>query len=152
MTVSLPEGFEFRPISLEDKKDLVKVLSVLTEVGNVTDALFEELYAYWQKNSDTYNPIVIYDTKKQQVAATGMLLVEQKLIHAGAKLGHIEDIAVSSEYQGMKLGKALIDKLTEIAIEDKGCYKTVLYCAEKNVGFYEKCSYKRDGVEMSKRK
>jgi len=37
----------------------------------------------------------------------------------------------------MKIGKAA------------GCYKVILDCAEKNIGFYEKCGFKRKEVTMA---
>ena len=40
-------------------------------------------------------------------------------------------------------------RLTELAIA-AGCYKSILNCSEKNIGFYEKCGYKFKEVSMAK--
>jgi glucosamine-phosphate N-acetyltransferase len=62
-------------------------------------------------------------------------------------VGHIEDIAVSKDQQGKKLGLKIIHALDHIAGK-VGCYKAILDCSEKNQGFYEKCGYKHAGVQM----
>ena len=33
--------------------------------------------------------------------------------------------------------------------EKLGCYKVILDCDEKNVGFYEKCKFEKKGVQMA---
>lgn len=62
--------------------------------------------------------------------------------------GHIEDIAVTRDQQGKKLGLRIIHALDYIA-ENVGCYKTILDCTEANEGFYVKCGYKRKGLQMA---
>lgn len=62
-------------------------------------------------------------------------------------VGHIEDIAVSADQQGKKLGLRIIETLKAIG-QQVGCYKVILDCSEKNVPFYEKCGFERKGVEM----
>ena len=47
------------------------------------------------------------------------------------------------------LKSRLIDYLSKLG-EEKGCYKVILDAAEKNVGFYEKCGYKRKEICMAK--
>ena len=101
------------------------------------------------QNIYKYNPYVITDGT-DRVVATGNVIIERKVIHRGGLVGHIEDIAVAKDQQGKKLGLILIQHLSEVA-KDAGCYKVILDCDEKNVGFYEKCGYKKAGVEMDLR-
>jgi glucosamine-phosphate N-acetyltransferase len=96
-----------------------------------------------------YNPVVVLNDT-EEVVATGMILLEEKLIHECGIVGHIEDIAVRHDQQGKQLGKILIQHLTEIG-EKGGCYKVILDCDVKNKGFYEKCGYKEAGLEMQVR-
>lgn len=147
--MALPEGYQVRSVEPNDHKQYLLTLSVLTTVGEVTEAQFLELVTHWSKYSEIYHPKVIVDSENN-VVATGMLLVEQKLIHGCGKVGHIEDIAVAKSQQGKKLGNLLIEYLSKLA-EDEGCYKVILDCSRTNVGFYEKCGYKDAGVEMSRR-
>jgi len=69
-------------------------------------------------------------------------------IHHLGVVGHIEDIAVSKDQQGKKLGLRIIQALDFVA-ENTGCYKTILDCSEANEGFYVKCGFKRAGLEMA---
>lgn len=151
---SLPEGYTIRRVTEQDFHDLVEILKVLTVVGNVTQTRFKELVSYWNscKVSEQvyqYNPMVIVD-KTGRVVATGNIFIERKVIRNFGLCGHIEDIAVSKNEQGKNLGRIIIEKLTEIA-KNSGCYKVILDCDSKNIGFYEKCGYKRKGVQMESR-
>lgn len=142
----LPEGYKIRPMEPTDYS-VLKILEVLTTVGSIGEEQFSLQVEEWKLNDRIYNPLVVTNNN-DDVVACGMLFVEFKLIHELGKVGHIEDIAVRSDQQGLQLGKHLILALTEIA-RSKGCYKVILDCDEKNVGFYQKCGYSVAGVEMS---
>ncbi|CUM68208.1 uncharacterized protein PRCAT00005929001 [Priceomyces carsonii] len=148
--MQLPEGYSFRKLQLSDySKNYIETLKILTTVGDITPNAFDKLYKHWQEYSEIYYPHVITDGS-DTVVATGMLLVERKLIHECGLVGHVEDIAVAESEQGKKLGHALISGLTEIA-KEKGCYKVILDCSPHNEPFYEKCGYQNKGTEMEKR-
>lgn len=83
------------------------------------------------------------------IIATGTIIIEQKLIHNMGKVGHIEDIVVSEEYRGKKIGSIIINKLVEVAT-DFGCYKIILDCAEDKRIFYEKLGFETKNIQMSK--
>ena len=51
--------------------------------------------------------------------------------------------------KSLGLGKLLLDRLTEMATAS-GCYKIILNCAQKNIGFYEKCGLVVKEVSMAK--
>jgi glucosamine-phosphate N-acetyltransferase len=86
---------------------------------------------------------------KQVIVATGCIIIEQKFIHSGGKVGHIEDIVVDTNLRGKGLGKLLIQHLCQVA-QDVGCYKVILNCSSDNAKFYEKCGFIQKEVEMSK--
>ena len=46
------------------------------------------------------------------------------------------------------MGKRIIEMLTEIG-KQRGCYKVILDCSEKNAAFYEKCGYHETAVQMA---
>lgn len=145
----LPKGYSFRAPSAKDHAQYTETLKVLTKVGDISPEQFQDVIYNWEKYSDIYHPRVIVD-ENDTVVATGMLVVEQKIIHTCGKVGHIEDIAVAKSQQGNRLGDYLISLLTEIA-KDAGCYKVILDCSPENVGFYEKCGYLPVGIEMGHR-
>lgn len=90
---------------------------------------------------------VIEDLLTHQLVASGTLLVERKIIHQMGLVGHVEDVVVDEKYRGLKLGLKLIDRLVEKA-NNLGCYKVILNCYERNAGFYVKCGFAINGLEM----
>ncbi|CRG86230.1 glucosamine-phosphate N-acetyltransferase [Talaromyces islandicus] len=144
----LPEGYSARPLRRSDYHlRYLDVLRVLTTVGDITEAMWNERYDYLKKRNDEYYLIVICDGSGK-IVGTGSLIVERKFIHTLGLVGHIEDIAVSQDQQGKKLGLRIIQTLDYVAAK-VGCYKTILDCSEVNEGFYIKCGFKRAGLEMA---
>lgn len=153
--MSLPEGYTIRRIQESDyERGVLQTLTALTTVGEISKLQFENIVSKWDaltliNGSKIYNPVVIVNDQ-DQVVATGMIFLEEKLIHQGGFVGHIEDIAVREDQQGKHLGKILINELTKIG-EKAGAYKIILDCDPKNVGFYNKCGFSEAGVEMTLR-
>ncbi|KAL6452582.1 GNA1 Glucosamine 6-phosphate N-acetyltransferase [Candida maltosa Xu316] len=145
--MKLPPGYTFRKLKLTDyDNQYLETLKVLTTVGEISKESFTDLFEHWSSLPSIYFPHVITNTEGT-VVATGMLFIEQKLIHECGLVGHIEDISVAKTEQGKKLGHYLVTSLTSVAEQNK-CYKVILDCSPENVGFYEKCGYKNGGVEM----
>lgn len=96
------------------------------------------------KNPD-YIIYVAIDGGKVIGATT--LLIEQKFIHDGGKVGHIEDVVVRKGYQGKGMGKKIVNALLKYA-EKKGCYKTILDCTDDLIPFYENLGFKRHSNSM----
>jgi glucosamine-phosphate N-acetyltransferase len=163
----LPEGYAARPLRRSDfHLGYLDVLRVLTTVGDITEAMWNDRFDYLAKRNDEYYLIVICDGSGR-IVGTGSLIVERKFIHALGLVGHIEDIAVSTDQQGKKLGLRIIQTLDFVAAK-VGCYKvrssnhysygshsdhifpqSILDCSEVNEGFYIKCGFKRAGLEMA---
>jgi glucosamine-phosphate N-acetyltransferase len=78
----------------------------------------------------------------EKVIGTATLLIEQKFIHDGGKVGHIEDVVVRKEHQGKGVGGEIVSALLKYA-EKKGCYKTILDCSEDLIPFYESMGFKQ---------
>ncbi|CAK9440520.1 uncharacterized protein LODBEIA_P45970 [Lodderomyces beijingensis] len=106
--LSLPEGYTFRKLKSTDySNNYLETLKVLTIVGTISQQAFADLFSTWESQSNIYHPHVITNPEGT-VVATGMLLVEAKLIHECGKVGHIEDISVAESEQGKKLGNYLV--------------------------------------------
>jgi glucosamine-phosphate N-acetyltransferase len=86
--------------------------------------------------------------EKNKVLGTTTLIVEPKFIAGGARVGHIEDVAVRPGYQGMSIGSRLIKHVTEYAKNKMGCIKIVLDCAEQTMTFYQKLGYTYQDICM----
>ncbi|KAL9537207.1 hypothetical protein MBANPS3_011985 [Mucor bainieri] len=145
----LPAGYTLRALRSNDyERGFLDVLTVLTEVGGHTKEEFTEQFNYMKKHNHEYHTITITEDAKDQVVAVGTILVERKFVHKNGLVGHIEDIAVNSNQQGKKLGLRIIQALKFIGAQ-RGCYKVILDCSEKNVPFYEKCGFTQKEVEMA---
>jgi N-acetylglutamate synthase-like GNAT family acetyltransferase len=81
------------------------------------------------------------------VIGTASLLVEQKFIHQGGMVGHIEDVSVRLGYEKMGVGTALVRHATEQA-RKLGCYKVILDCSENLIPFYESLGFRCHAVQM----
>lgn len=127
-------------------KGFLQLLERLTEVGTdeITYDSFSKHLQDRESNTQTY---VIVDTKFNKIVATGTLIVEKKFIHKLSSVGHIEDIVVDEHYSGSGLGKKIVNILSDLS-KSTGCYKTILNCAGKNVGFYQKCGFVEKEIEM----
>ena len=82
-----------------------------------------------------------------KIVGSTTLLIEQKFIHEGGFVGHIEDVVVKKEFEGQGIGMKLVLSLLDIAKERK-CYKTILNCENKLIPFYEKIGFKQKSNEM----
>lgn len=82
-----------------------------------------------------------------KVVGSTTLLIEQKFIHKGGKVGHIEDVVVSKEFEGRGIGIKLVTSLLEVA-KAKNCYKTILDCKNELIPFYERIGFKQESNQM----
>jgi len=124
-------------------KGYLTLLEDLTTV-NKESITFMDFSNRFNLTGDIY--VVEHDNK---IIASGTLLTEYKFIRKCGKVGHIEDIVIKKEYQGMGYGKTMIEYLTKLA-KESGCYKVILDCDIDNEEFYEKCGFKTKGCFMAK--
>lgn len=75
------------------------------------------------RRNDEYFLLVVCDGENR-IVGTGSLIVERKFIHSLGLVGHIEDIAVEKNQQGLKLGLRIIQSLDHVAAQ-VGCYKVL---------------------------
>jgi len=82
-----------------------------------------------------------------KIVGSTTLLIEQKFIHNGGKVGHIEDVVVSKEFEGRGIGMKLVVSLLEKA-KAMNCYKTILDCKDELIPFYERIGFKQESNQM----
>ncbi|XP_023267756.1 glucosamine 6-phosphate N-acetyltransferase [Seriola lalandi dorsalis] len=134
------EGLVLRPLCTADfNRGFFKVLSQLTQTGDITPEQFMKKFEHMKKTGDYY-VIVVEDTNLGHIVATATLITEHKFIHSCAKRGRVEEVVVSDVCRGKQLGKLLVATLTLLS-KKLNCYKITLECAPKNVAFYQKFGY-----------
>ncbi|CEG01067.1 Acyl-CoA N-acyltransferase [Ostreococcus tauri] len=125
-------------------KGFYELLSQLTEVGKGDfGRRFREI------TNGCERVYVIESEDGSRIVASGTLVLERKFTRNCGTCGHIEDVVVDEGERGRDLGRVIVEALTRAA-EACGCYKVILDCNESNVGFYERCGFKRKEVQMAK--
>ena len=100
-----------------------------------------------KKILENENHIIHVAELNGKIVGSTTLLIEQKFIHEGGFVGHIEDVVVNKEFEGRGIGMKLVLSLLDVAKEKK-CYKTILNCEDKLLPFYEKIGFKQKSTEM----
>ena len=106
----------------------------------------ENFINYININNKNNKILVIYSQITNMIIGSGTIFKIEKLHNN--PIGQIEDIIINNEYRGYGLGKELIKNLVDIGLNEFKCYKIILNCLDKNVGFYEKCNFITAGIEM----
>jgi glucosamine-phosphate N-acetyltransferase len=112
-----------------------QTLSNLTYVGDIQND--NEKFKSIFKSINFKNQHIFVAIDDIKIVGTASILIEQKFIHNGSKVGHIEDVVVHQDYQTMGIGSKLIRKCIEVG-KSNDCYKIILDCNSIKMGFYEK--------------
>ena len=117
----------------------LKSLDSLRKASDLNETKAKEIFNVINSNPDHIVFVVIVDGK---VVGSTTLLLETKFIHQGGKVGHIEDVVVSKDYQSKGIGEKLIKHVLDYA-KKNNCYKTILDCSDDVTPFYEKIGFKK---------
>lgn len=115
-------------------------LDSLRKASDISKERAEEIFKKITSNKDHIIAVAVSDGK---VVGSATLLIEQKFIHNGGLVGHIEDVVVDRNFQGKKIGKKIIEYLLEYS-KNRGCYKTILDCNDYVKEFYERLGFKHN--------
>jgi glucosamine-phosphate N-acetyltransferase len=109
------------------------------------DVSYEYFKSYIHEYRDKIRILVIYNHENKLIGAGSIFKLEK--LHNNP-IGQIEDVIINEKYRGFGLGKKIIKELVKIGIEDFKCYKVILNCLDKNIGFYENCNFNITCVQM----
>lgn len=130
------------------KKDIYNgFLLSLDSLRKSSDIKPKKANLIFDKISKNSHQIIYVAVKDDKVIGSASVLIEQKFIHNGGKVGHIEDVVVKKEFQGKGVGQKIVAELLKYA-ERQGCYKTILDCTDELIPFYEKIGFKRHSNSM----
>jgi len=117
-----------------------ETLSNLAEVDEVSKDVFEEI-----KKSNNIKIFVAFIDR--ELVGTITALIEQKFIHKGGKVCHLEDLATRKGYENLGVGSILIEHVIKFATE-KRCYKVILDCSKHNLTYYKKFGFYEHEISM----
>jgi len=108
--------------------------------GEKKDFKWDDITGFWLKyeNNDDHQTFIF--EHENRIVGTATVLIENKLLHYGSKVGHIEDVVVDKRLRMSGVGKNLIQKCVEFCRRES-CYKAILDCSQENVPFYESCGF-----------
>lgn len=125
------------------KKDISNgFLHSLNSLRKTSDFSPKKALAIFDKISSDPKEVIYVAVIGARVVGAASIIIEQKFIHMGGKVGHIEDVVVAKEFQGKGIGQKIVCALLEYA-RRHGCYKTILDCTDDLIPFYEKLGFKR---------
>ena len=136
--------FIFRKLEESDyHKNYLQLLSQLTQVGNITPVDFSNILAKIQSQIWVFE-----DTTANKIVASASIFLEQKFIHGGGIVAHLEDVVVDQSYRGNQLGQKLIANVVEKARES-GAYKIIADCKPELISFYSKNGFEKKGEQIA---
>lgn len=131
-----------------EEDDLEKgFLETLDFLRNASDLDKNKAKEILKKIKQNTNHIIYVAIDNKKIVGSTTLLIEQKFIHDGGLVGHIEDVVVRKDYEGKGIGIKLVTSLLERA-KEKNCYKTILDCKDDVKQFYERIGFKRESNGM----
>ena len=131
-----------------EEDDLEKgFLETLDFLRNASDLDKNKANEILKKIKQNTNHIIYVAIDNKKIVGSTTLLIEQKFIHDGGLVGHIEDVVVRKDYEGKGIGIKLVTSLLERA-KEKNCYKTILDCKDNVKQFYERIGFKRESNGM----
>ena len=140
----MPE-IKIREITENDLENgFLETLDFLRKASDLDKNKAKEILEKIKQNSNQIIQVAIDDKK---IVGCITLLIEQKFIHDGGLVGHIEDVVVRKDYEGKGIGMKLVTSMLEYA-KRKNCYKTILDCKDDVKQFYERIGFKHESNGM----
>ena len=134
-----------REIEEDDLKN--GFLETLDFLRNASDLDKNKANEILKKIKQNPNHIIYVAIDNKKIVGSTTLLIEQKFIHDGGLVGHIEDVVVRKDYEGKGIGIKLVTSMLERA-KEKNCYKTILDCKDDVKQFYKRIGFKRESNGM----
>ena len=140
---------EIREIEEDDlEKEFLETLDFLRNASGLDKNKAKEILKKIKQNPNHIIHVAIDDEK---IVGSTTLFIEQKFIHDGGLVGHIEDVVVRKDYEDQGIGMKLVSSLLDVAKQRK-CYKTILNCEDSLKPFYEKIGFKKATNEIFDKK
>ena len=136
---------EIREIEEDDlEKGFLETLDFLRNTSGLDKNKAKEILKKIKQNPNHIIHVAIDDEK---IVGSTTLFIEQKFIHDGGYVGHIEDVVVRKDYERKGIGIKLVMSMLERA-KEKNCYKTILDCKDDVKQFYERIGFKHESSGM----
>lgn len=133
--VNLKDELNKNRIDSDYYNKIFKLLSNLTDAPIIPYVDFINII----KNLPLNHNIYLYLLNDKLIGMI-TLFIEDKLIHTGRRVGHIEDLVVDPKYRCNGIAKQLLDYVIDNCRKNN-CYKIILDCHESMISFYNKNNF-----------
>ena len=125
-----------KTIDLSDK-NYKQIISLYSEFGDIDPRVItiDKLKNIVTNLND--NHYILFYICKNKIIAGITVLIEQKIIHNGKCVGHIEDLVVLKNYRNCGIGRVLINHAIDLCNRNN-CYKCILNCDQALDAYYVK--------------
>ncbi len=126
---------------------MIREFNILTDCDDVKRILEKAFSTTVSFDNYTDNKTVYVLEVDNKVVATATLVIINKFIHNGSRMGLIEDVATDESTRGKGYASLIIKELIDKS-KLFDCYKVILNCDDKLVTFYEKNDFIKSGSLM----
>lgn len=141
---------EFRFLRESDyDRGFIDVLSHLTNVGRWDPKKWKQHFARYEED-DRRLTVVAHCAAPDLIVGTASMILEEKFIHGGRLLAHLEDVVVLPTSRRQNVATTLVQTLVDWA-RNREVYKIRLTCKAENVTVYESMGFFESGSEMCMR-
>ena len=130
------------------KTNCNEIIQLYNNFGKIDERIldFKNLKSLIERLPQNHN-IFLYLENNIIVGAI-TLIIEEKIIHSGGKVGHIEDFVVLKDYRNKGIGNLLYNYVKFLCEQNK-CYKMILDCNELIENYYIKKGFVKNGSYMA---
>jgi glucosamine-phosphate N-acetyltransferase len=130
-----------------NEKNFNEICVLYSHFGDMNNFNFIALKNIVKRMPENQNIYFYINNETNEIIGAITLIIEQKLIHNGAKAGHIEDLVVLDKYRSCGIGGFLLEYVIQLA-RDNNCYKVILDCDDKIEKYYIKKGFIKKGNYM----
>jgi glucosamine-phosphate N-acetyltransferase len=134
---------ELSPELLVESSGLLETLTSMTAAPALREPAPKVLQRMLAQDAHVFVAL----TPDKEIIGTATVLIEQKFIHSGALVAHIEDVATRKGFERKGVATAVIRAALTLA-KERACYKVILDCKAELIPFYEQFGFKDDVHHM----
>ena len=135
-----------REINLNEKI-FNKICVLYSYFGDINKLNFSSFKSIVERMPENQNIYFYLNNETNEIIGAITLIIEQKFIHNGGKVGHIEDFVVLGKYRSCGIGSFLLEYVVKLAKENN-CYKVILDCDDTLEKYYKKKGFVKKGNYM----
>ena len=134
---------------LEDDYLNDSFFETLSNLAEINGAIYDKEFSrnILEKIKKSGNIKVFVAFNDTEIIGSITTIIEQKFIHNGGKVCHIEDVVTRKGFENLGIGSILVEKALDLAVQEK-CYKVILNCSNYNSSFYEKFGFYKHDIGM----